>query len=76
MKLRSTIFPLLIAAPFIFATPGDLPAGCADGGTTGEGFPVAHCRDGSVWYRDMDGQVYENEAGNPVYAPGTWVEIQ
>jgi hypothetical protein len=24
---------------------------------------------------DMDGQIYANEAGYPVYAPGTWVRV-
>jgi hypothetical protein len=99
MNLRSTIFPLLIAAPalwtsaqghlvpiestpapaataFVYAQPGTLPTGCAQGGHTGEGFPTAYCRDGSVWYQDMDGQIYENAAGNPVYAPGTWVVVE
>jgi hypothetical protein len=54
------------------------PAGCTVTGTTGpdEGFPVATCQDGSVWYQDMDGQPYENAAGAPVYAPGTWMELQ
>jgi hypothetical protein len=63
------------ALSFVFATPGTLPTGCAAGEGTAEGFPTAYCRDGSVWYQDMDGQPYANEAGNPVYAPGTWVKV-
>jgi hypothetical protein len=53
------------------------PAGCTITGTTvpDEGFPVATCQDGSVWYQDMDGQPYENAAGRPVYPAGTWVEM-
>jgi hypothetical protein len=46
---------------------------CPITGTSGEGFPVATCADGTTWMQDMDGQIYENAAGYPVYAPGTWV---
>lgn len=51
------------------------PDGCTLAGTTGEGFPVAVCQDGSTTYRDDDGQPYQNDAGYPVYPPGTWVEM-
>jgi hypothetical protein len=43
-------------------------------GTTGEGFPVATCQDGSVWYADMDGAGGYN-SGLPIVEPGTWVPM-
>ena len=46
---------------------------CTITGTTGEGFPVATCADGSTYYQDLDGQPYPNAAGAPVYCPGTWI---
>ena len=51
------------------------PTDCYPVGTMSEGFPVVQCIDGSTWYRDDDGQIYENEAGYPVYPPGTWVQL-
>jgi hypothetical protein len=48
------------------------PAGCTIAGTTGEGFPVATCQDGTVWYADMDGQTHP---AAPYVAPGTWVSM-
>jgi hypothetical protein len=59
--------------------PTTPPAGCTIVGDTGpdEGFPVAHCDDGSRRYLDMDGQPYANAAGAPVYCPGVvWKEMQ
>ncbi len=74
-KIATKLAGTALALTFVFSTPGTLPTGCAQTGHTGEDFPEAYCRDGSVWYQDMDGQVYANNAGNPVYEPGTWVKI-
>jgi hypothetical protein len=50
------------------------PDGCAIAGTTGEGFPVAQCQDGTIWYQDMDG-AGGYESGLPIVEPGTWVPM-
>lgn len=49
-----------------------LPSDCAISGTTGEGFPVATCADGSRVYRDDDGQTHP---GAPYVETGTWVPM-
>jgi hypothetical protein len=48
------------------------PAACTSIGHTSEGFPRVQCADGRIWYQDMDGQPYQNDAGYPVYPAGTW----
>ena len=49
---------------------------CTDTGITTEfGGPVLNC-DGVLIYQDMDGQPIVNPAGNPTYAPGTWVTLE
>jgi hypothetical protein len=55
-----------------FVIPTGPPEGCTPIEPSGEGFPRVQCADG-VWYRDMDGQIWANDAGYPVYPPGTWV---
>jgi hypothetical protein len=48
---------------------------CTDTGEITEfGGPILNC-DGTLIYRDDDGQIYENDAGYPVYEPGTWVTL-
>jgi hypothetical protein len=71
--VRSALTGLALA---LALTAPTLAHDCPITGHTGEGFPVATCADGTVWYRDMDGQPYPNAAGNPVYAPGTWIELK
>jgi hypothetical protein len=86
MNLRSTIFPLLIAAPLlipsadaspIYETSATRPVDCVESGTLTEfGGPILDCPDGSHWYQDMDGQPYANDAGYPVYEVGTWFRLR
>jgi hypothetical protein len=48
---------------------------CTDTGEITEfGGPILDC-DGTLIYQDMDGQVWQNDAGYPVYKPGTWVTL-
>jgi hypothetical protein len=56
-------------------TPTSPHNDCTDTGEITEfGGPILDC-DGTPIYQDMDGQIYENAAGYPVYEPGTWVTL-
>jgi hypothetical protein len=56
-------------------TPTSPHNDCTDTGEITEfGGPILDC-DGTLIYQDMDGQIYESDAGYPVYEPGTWVTL-
>lgn len=59
MRRVTVTLALIVLAGF-----ASLPSSCAVTGRTAEGFPVATCEDGTMWYQDMDGG-----AG---VAPGEW----
>lgn len=52
--------------------PVPVPAGCVIVGTTGpdEGFPVAHCADGSYLYSDLDG----SDGSRGTVGDGRWLD--
>jgi hypothetical protein len=74
MTLRSTIFPLLIAAPLLIPSASASSVACVSG-TTGEGFPDVTCSDGTYRYQDMDG-TQTDPASVGYRAPGTWVVVE
>lgn len=77
-RINRELRGIAIAAALILATLSPAaaqpiaPDGCQLAGTTGEGFPVAHCQDGTLWYADMDGQTHP---AAPYVAPGTWTPM-
>jgi len=73
LYVLATIWAAAEAAGFLSAS--NPPANCQPMRSP-EGFPAVSCPDGAVWYLDMDGQPYANDAGNPVYAPGVfWIKV-